>query len=74
MERLGDQVLAHLRAVGVGRVDQVDADLDDAAEEALGLLRVLGRAPDALPCDPHGAEAKTVNFQVTADAEGVHAD
>ena len=74
MERLGDQVLAHLRAVRVRRVDQVDAELDDAPEEALGLLRVVGRAPDAVARDPHGAEAEAVNLEVTADGEGVHAD
>ena len=74
VERLGDQVLAHLRAVRVGRVDQVDAELHDAPEEALGLLRIVGRAPDALPGDPHGAEPEAVNLEVTADGEGVHAD
>ena len=73
MERLGDQVLAHLGPVGVRGVDQVDAQLDDAPEEALGLLRVVRRAPDALPGDPHGAETKAVDLEVTADGEGVHA-
>ena len=74
MERLGDQVLADLGTVGVRGVDQVDAELDDAPEEALGLLRILRRAPDALPCDAHGAEAEAVDLEVTADGEGVHAD
>ena len=74
MERLGDQVLAHLRTVGVGGVDQVDAELQNAPEEALGLLRIVGRAPDALPGDPHGAETESVDLEVTADGEGVHAD
>ena len=32
VERLGDQELAHLRAVGVGGVDQVHAELDGAPQ------------------------------------------
>jgi hypothetical protein len=31
MQRLGDQVLAHLGAVGVGGVDQVDPEVDGPA-------------------------------------------
>jgi hypothetical protein len=72
MERLGDQVLAHLRPVRVGRVDQVDAELDDPPEEALGLVRVVRRAPDARPRDPHGAESEALNLELAADREGVH--
>jgi hypothetical protein len=64
----------HLRAVRVGRVDQVDAQLQNAPEEALRLLRIGGRAPDALPGDPHGAKPEAVDLEVTADGEGVHAD
>ena len=73
MKRLGDQVLAYLGAVRVGRVDQVDAELDDAPEQALGLLGVVGRAPDATAGDPHGAEAEPADLEITADGEGVHA-
>jgi hypothetical protein len=74
MQRLGDQVLAHLWAVRVGGVDQIDSQLDDSPEQTLGLLRVVWRAPDALPCDPHGAKAEAMNLEVTPDGERVHVD
>jgi hypothetical protein len=72
VEDLGNQVLAHLGPVRVRGVDQVDAQHHDAAEEALGLLWIVRSAPNAVPRDPHGAEAEAVNLQVSADAEGIH--
>src|ERR687897_248603 len=72
VERLGDQVLTHLGPVRVGRVDQVDAELNDAPKDPFRLVRILGRAPDAPSRDPHSAEAETVDLEVPADREGVH--
>jgi hypothetical protein len=74
VERLSDEHFGHLGPVRVRGVDQVDAELDDSPEETLCLLRVVGRAPDAGACDPHGAEPKAVDLEVPADGEGVHAD
>ena len=34
MQRLGDDLLGHVGAIGVGRVDEVDAELDGAAEDS----------------------------------------
>jgi hypothetical protein len=73
MQRLGDQVLAHLGAVRVGRVDQVDAELDHPMEQALGLVGIVRRAPDAVSRDPHRAEPEPAHLEVSADREGVHA-
>ena len=47
MQRLGDQLLADVRTVRVGGVDEVDAELDGPAEHRLGLVAVAGLAPDA---------------------------
>ena len=69
MERLGDQFLADLRAVGVGGVDQVDAELERAAQDREGFLVVGRRSPDALAGDPHRAEAQPAYLEL-AEAEG----
>src|SRR6202011_1595379 len=40
VERFGDQALADLGSVGVGGVDQVDAQLEGAAQHALALFTI----------------------------------
>ena len=55
--------------VGVGGVDEVDAELDRAAQDRLRLVAVGGRAPDAGAGDPHRAEAEAVDGQVAADTD-----
>ena len=71
MERVGDEKLAHLGAVRVGRVDQVDAELDRTAENAACVLPVVRPPEDLRPCDAHGTEPETVDFEVAADRECV---
>ena len=46
VQRLGDQPLGNLRPVGVGGIDQVDAQLDGAAQNAAGFGRI-GGSPQA---------------------------
>ena len=45
---------------------------DDAPEDPVGLVGILGRPPDAPPRDPHRAEAEAMDLEVPADREGVH--
>ena len=71
VQRLGDQLLADLGPVGVGGVDQVDAELDDPAQHALGPVAVGRLAPDPVAGDPHRAEAEAVDLEVAADLESV---
>ena len=73
VQRLGDQLLADDRAVGVGGVDEVDAALDGGPEHGQGALVVLRRAPDAVAGDLHGAVAQAVHLEVAAEAERVGA-
>ena len=61
VERLGDEVLGDERAVRVGRVDEVDAEFDGTAEDAECVVVIVGRAPDAVAGNAHGAEAHAVN-------------
>jgi hypothetical protein len=70
VQRLRDQVLAHLGPVRVGGVDQVHAQLDHAAQDRLGVVRIVGRPPDAVAGDAHGAEAEPADFEIAADREG----
>jgi hypothetical protein len=59
VQRLGDQPFAGLGPVGVGGVDEVDAQLDCTLEEAMGLLWFLRLLPD--PRQAHGAEPDPVD-------------
>ena len=69
MQRLGDQLLAYLRAVGLGRIDQIDAELDGAAEHGQRLFAIARRSEDAVAGDPHRAEAEAVDREIAADGE-----
>src|SRR5581483_8514363 len=62
MQRLGDQLLAAAGAVDVRRVDEVDAELERAAQHALAFLRVLD--------DAHRAEAEAPHLDLPAEPEG----
>ena len=46
-QRLADELLADVRTVGVGGVDEVDAELDRAPQHRLRLVAVGGLAPDS---------------------------
>jgi hypothetical protein len=69
VERLGDQLLADLGTIGVGSVDQVDAELDGALENRNRAVVVGRRPPDSLPGDPHCPVAEPSHLEV-AEAEG----
>lgn len=66
----GDEPLAHLGAVAVGGVDEIDAELGDAFQDALRLGRVCGLTPDAGAGDAHRPEAESVDGKIAADGEG----
>jgi len=70
VQRLGDQTLAHIRSVGVGRIDEVDAELQCPAQHATRALRILRFAPDSRTCQPHRTEAEAIDAQVAAEGEG----
>lgn len=67
MEGLGDEVLGDVGAVGVGGVNEVDAELDGAAEGGNGGVAVFWGAPDAGAGEAHGSVAEAVYGEV---AEG----
>jgi hypothetical protein len=73
VERLADELFADVRPVRVGGVDEVDAELDRAAQHRLRLVAVSRRTPDTVTGDTHGAEAEAVHRKVAAhiDRSGI---
>src|SRR5215207_5117064 len=69
VQRLGDQTLGDLGAVGIGGIDEVHAQLHRPPEHAVSLLGIPGLTPDARPGQSHGAETQTVHAQVAAQSE-----
>ena len=65
-----EQLLGDLGTVGVGGVEERDAELDRATEHEDRLAVVAGRTPHALPGELHGAVAEADDGEVAADVEG----
>jgi hypothetical protein len=69
MQRLRDQPLAHVRSVGVGRIDEVDTELQRPLQHASRALRILRLAPNSRTCQPHRTEAEAIHAQVAAESD-----
>src|SRR4029079_12368352 len=69
MERLGDQLLADVRAVRVGGVYVFAAELHGAAQHGARIVDVGGRAGDPGPGQAHRAEAEAVDLELPGDRE-----
>ena len=54
VQGLADQFLGHIRPVGVGGVDEVDAEFDGAAQNANAFVAVIGRTPNTFSGQAHG--------------------
>src|ERR1700733_458089 len=70
VEGFRDDFFADVGPVGVGGVDEIDAEFNPALEDALRLRAVFGFAPDAVTCKAHGAESEAVNRSFAAEGEG----
>ncbi len=70
MQRLANELLRHVGPIGVGRVDEVDAEFRDSPQRRQRLGPVAGRPPDSRTGDPHRAEAEAGNGEIAADREG----
>ena len=69
VQRLGDDLLRLAVAVDVRRVDEVDAAIDDAADQPAGLIAVTGAVGVAGAGDAHGTEAEAPDGEVATDGE-----
>ena len=72
VERLEDQAFAHFGAIGVSRVDEVDAHVDGTAQHGEAGRPVGRLVPHARSADLHGAVAESVDGggPVRSGAEG----
>src|SRR5215470_7537388 len=69
VQRLGDQPFTDVWAVGIGGVDEVDAEFHHPPQRRLGLVFIRRLAPDAPAGDAHRAEAQPAYHQVAADLD-----
>jgi hypothetical protein len=69
VQRLADELLGDERAVAVGGVDQVHAQLDGPAQDRQGRVAVPGLAPHPLAGDAHGAEPEPGDVALTPQGE-----
>jgi hypothetical protein len=67
MQRLGDELFADVRAIRVGGVYEVDAEFDGVADDGDCGFAVVGGSPDAFAGDAHGAEAETIDGELSAE-------
>ncbi len=68
-ESFADEALGDFGAVGIGRVEECDAELDSAAQNAAALGFVGGLAPRAITDQAHGSVTETVDRKIAADEE-----
>src|SRR5579871_2797834 len=69
MERFGDELFRSAGAVGVCGVNEVDAELDGAAQSGERSGLVSRRTPDAFAGDAHSAVAEAMNGKIAAEME-----
>src|SRR5580692_5258464 len=69
LQGFGDDFFADVGAVGIGGVDEVDTELDGAAQNSNGFGAIGRLTPDAVSGDAHGAETEAGNGESVADGE-----
>ncbi len=64
-QRLGDQFFVEMGTIGISCIDEIDSQLDGAAEDGNCCGGILRWPPDSVARKAHGAEAKTVDGEFT---------
>src|SRR5262249_11483310 len=64
---LSDQLFTDVRAVGVGSINEVDAQLYGAPKDGQRPGTIPGWSPDPFACNTHSSEAKSMHGKLTAD-------
>src|SRR5262249_2050867 len=70
IERLADQLLGDIGAIGIGGVDEIDAEFGHALKRSERFGAILRRTPHARSGDAHRAEAEAMHLDVAANREG----
>src|SRR4029079_8503239 len=69
IERLADQLFRYVWSVGVGGIDEIDAELRHALSSSKRLRSIFRWTPAHFTGDAQGAEAETIDLDVAADLE-----
>src|ERR1700722_16815832 len=59
-ERFSDQLLGKIGAIGIGGVDEIDANVRQPTQRLQNLSAIRRRTPDPFAHDAHRAKAKAV--------------
>ena len=69
MQGLCDELLADMRSVRFGGIDEIYPKLDRALQHANCLGAIARRAPDTVARDAHRSEAEAVYRKIAAEGE-----
>jgi hypothetical protein len=61
MQRLANQVLGHIRTIGISGVNEVNAQFDSPPKHGNSTIVICRWTPDSRACDLHGTESHPVN-------------
>jgi hypothetical protein len=64
MERFGNDKFACFRAVSIGGVDEIDAELDCATQNFPGVISIGRPTPDSGARQAHRAKPKAIHGQI----------
>src|ERR1051326_8754580 len=67
IERLGNQIFADFRTIGISRIDKVDAQFNGPPQHGQRFCFVLWWPPYTWPRESHGAKAQTIDVEITAE-------
>jgi hypothetical protein len=69
MQSFGDEAFGNLGTVGVGSVNEGDAQLDSATEDTTGRGWVGGFSPSAIADQTHSSVTEAANGKIAAHEE-----
>src|SRR5215471_16278251 len=67
MQGLSNDIFAHIRAIGVRSVDEIDPQLDGPPQNADSLGPVRRLSPNSFSRDSHCAESEPSNTKIISD-------
>ena len=68
-ERLANKLLGKIGPIGIGGVDEIDAEVGQSTQRLQSLGAIGGRPPDPLAHDPHRAKAKAIDIKRAGNAK-----
>src|SRR5438552_11751147 len=69
IKRFCDKQFISFGSISIRRIDQVCTELDGASQNFERILAIRRPTPYPLACQPHRAKSKSINRQISTDAE-----